>query len=149
MMRSVLFILFFLIGFAACTNSGQNEKVLKSFSEKVIERYPNGQPKKVKYFSDEDGKQIEKEEIGYYENGAVMLKGKYKNGLRDGLWQSWYQDGIQWTEGEYKNGRQNGRASHWNEDGTLLYQGQYKNDARIGTWKFYNKDGSFKKEITY
>ncbi|MES2557942.1 MAG: hypothetical protein V4604_17435 [Bacteroidota bacterium] len=47
--------------------------------------------------------------LNYYDNGALMSKGKLTNGLPDGLWQFYNQQGGLTRTGIYKNGKKIGR----------------------------------------
>ncbi|ASS47854.1 MAG: hypothetical protein A3D31_18490 [Candidatus Fluviicola riflensis] len=47
--------------------------------------------------------------LNYYDNGALMSKGKLTNGLPDGLWQFYNQQGGLTRMGIYKNGKKIGR----------------------------------------
>lgn len=49
------------------------------------------------------------EVLYYYDNGALMSKGKLLNGLPDGLWQFYNQQGGLTRTGIYKNGKKIGR----------------------------------------
>ncbi|CAD8108321.1 unnamed protein product [Paramecium sonneborni] len=85
--------------------------------------------------------------IEVYENGKgdqVIYFGRYKNKVKDGLWQTLYclksgKELIGIGGGLYKNGIKIGK---WVEvykcliDKLILYQGNYRNGNKIGQWNF-------------
>ena len=83
----------------------------------------------------------------YYSSGKEKMKGKIKNGQRDGLWQAWYENGNLWSEAEYKSGVNEGKSITYFENGKIRYEGNYRNGKKIGAWKFYDEQGKIVKTV--
>lgn len=98
----------------------------------------------IESVSTEDG-----ENIIYYADGKVKIKGMKKNGKREGLWVSWYHDGTKWSECEYKDGLKHGINISYYPNGKKLYEGKYKNDSQVGVWKYYEETGALSQEVNY
>ena len=43
--------------------------------------------------------------VAYHENGNKCEEGFYKNGRREGLWESWYENGEKELISYFKNGK--------------------------------------------
>ena len=69
----------------------------------------------------------------YYENGNLRVKGNFKDGKENGLWEWYSENGQLEKKGNYKEGLR--------EDG--LWEFYYKNGQLIskGNWKDNNPDG--------
>ena len=115
-------------------------------TEKVVEKYPNGQPQVVQYIDSNDNCVREAE---YYETGQVKMEGGMKNGLREGEWTAYFPDGRMQSKGSFSNGQRTGEATVWQENGNLLQEGFYKNGKHCGKWKFYDEQGDLVKEVDY
>lgn len=133
-------ILFFLF---ACQESVQ-EKI-------VVEKYPSGKKKREKIYNIHPHTSQKKlwQEITYYENGHIQIKGHYQNGLMHGPWAVYYENGILWSEGYFKNGKRDSVARVYYPSGNLRYEGMYKNGKQTGTWKFYAPDGKITQILTF
>jgi len=118
--------------------------------EKVIaEKYPDGNPKVVKYYK-KDGKQKKFiKEIAYYPNHQMRYEGEFVDGEKHGKWVYYYDNGKKWSEGVFLNGMREGLAMTWYENGQLYIKGEYDTGTRTGTWYFYDEDGSLLKKISY
>ncbi len=131
-----LFILFL----AACKPSVVKE---------VVQSYPDGSPKIVRFFKEDDGNKILVKEILYHPNHQKYMEGEYKNNKRDGLWTSWYQNGNKWSEGRFKDGLDDGYRYIFHENGKKEIEGTYKDGKKVGVWKFYDDKGNFIKEENF
>jgi antitoxin component YwqK of YwqJK toxin-antitoxin module len=116
--------------------------------EFVEETYPDGSPKVVKFYKDEE-RTVLVSEKQLYRDGTVYIEGTYKNGKREGTWKAWHTNGQLWSVGEYKNGKENGLKTVYHENGQKYYEGPVENDERVGTWSFWNEDGELLKRIDY
>lgn len=114
----------------------------------VEESYPEGQPKVVRYYTNEN-KEVLLKETQYYEDGSKYIEGPYKDGKRNGLWSAWYRDGQLWSTGEYKDGIETGTKTVYHENGQKYYQGEVTGEKRIGIWTFWDKEGNVVKKIDY
>ena len=90
------------------------QKALLMFTERKHEKFPPVIKKRNSY---KDGKKD-----GYWEsfhdNGKLSEKGKYKKGLRVGIWESYHDNGQLWVRGKYT------------KDGT-----------RDASWEYFDKNG--------
>jgi antitoxin component YwqK of YwqJK toxin-antitoxin module len=55
----------------------------------------------------------------YYDNGKLLYKGTYINGLRHGLWIWYYTNGKLSYKGNYIQGKLDGLVEWYNLDGTI------------------------------
>ena len=100
------------------------------------------------------------------------IKGSYKNGKRDGIWEIYegdfivakisHKDGL--VDGSveiydeisknmkkvyYKNGKPDGVWEKYYQNGQLMEKGEYKNGELDGIWKSYYEDGQLVEEGEY
>ncbi len=58
-----------------------------------------------------------KQKITYHDNGNKCEEGFYKDGRREGLWESWYENGEKELISYFKNGKPTNIWIHWDKDG--------------------------------
>jgi hypothetical protein len=93
------------------------------------------------FYSLQISAQIEKK---YYSNTTTLKEtGNLKNGLKDGIWETYYENGKLETTGNYTEGKRNGEWKEYFDNGQLGGVGNYTSTKfpTPGTWKFYTKDG--------
>jgi antitoxin component YwqK of YwqJK toxin-antitoxin module len=95
-----------------------------------------------------DGK-LNGESVVYYANGKPKVKGYYKNGQFEGLWEKWYAEGNRECIVKYSNGFMNGECTSWYENGKMKEKGFYANNIKIGRWIKYNNQGLILQEIKH
>ncbi len=132
-----LFLALIIIVFTACKS-----KIV----QEVIESYPDGSPKVVRYFKEDDKSKVLVKETLYYPNHQKYMEGEYKNDKRDGLWVSWYQNGNKWSEGQFKDGLDEGYRHIFHENGKKQIEGFYTDGKKSGIWKYYDDNGNFVKQ---
>lgn len=134
--------------------------------QKKTEYYSNGKIYSIACYND-SGKP-EGIKTRYYENGIIMEKSFFFNGVQDSTYQYFEKDGTLLMESSYKvgkkegieiwyfsngriqkkigyqNGVQAGTATYFYSNGNIESTGEYFNDARNGKWYFYYKNGSLK-----
>ena len=140
-MKKLLICLTMVLVFGACT--AQEKEVL---TEKVLERFPNGQPQVVRYF-DKNNKCVKETE--YYDTGQKRMEGGMKDGKMEGEWTSYFRDGKVQSHGFYKNGERTGYGVVYNPDGSKYQVGYYNHGIHCGKWTFYDEQGNFKKEVDF
>lgn len=118
-------------------------------TEEIIEKYPDGSAKLVRYYKDDGRDKILMKECLYYPNHQKYMEGGYKNNKREGVWTSWFQNGNKWSEGTFKDGLDDGKRKVYYENGQKFFEGQYSAGKKTGTWKFYDEKGNFVKEENY
>ncbi|MGV8946367.1 MAG: toxin-antitoxin system YwqK family antitoxin [Lutibacter sp.] len=85
--------------------------------------------------------QIEKK---YYSNTTILKEtGNLKNGLKDGIWETFYENGKLETVGNYTDDEKNGEWKVYFDNEQLAAVGNYTSTKfpTPGTWKFYTKEG--------
>lgn len=94
------------------------------------------------------------EMVHWSEEGSLISKGFYLDGLKTGLWEEYRDDdpfgwGVyeSWTE-NYKEGKLNGLKVHKDSFGSIS-QGMYKDGKREGLFEKFNEDGSLNKTAYY
>jgi len=115
-------------------------------TEKVEAKFPNGQPRIVRYY-DKSDKCVKETE--YYESGQVKMEGGMKDGKWEGKWVAYFPDGRMQSVGYFENGLRTGQATVWQENGNLLQEGFYKEGKHCGKWKFYDEQGDIIKEVDF
>ncbi|WP_131474483.1 hypothetical protein [Flavobacterium sp. KMS] len=72
--------------------------------------------------------------IKMYHSNQLAEQGKYKNGLRVGLWKTWYPNGVIATTQMWVNGLRSGIYSRYDKNGDLIENGDYTADKKTGKW---------------
>jgi antitoxin component YwqK of YwqJK toxin-antitoxin module len=137
-------ILSFVLIFSIIALFSCNEKLKKVTKE----TYPDGKPKLVQYFSNDNNEVLVKE-TQYHANQKKKMEGGFANQKREGLWTAWFEDGKKWSEGYFKNGLNDSTRTVWHPNGNKYYEGHYKDGAKVGIWKFWDEKGTFVKEVDY
>jgi antitoxin component YwqK of YwqJK toxin-antitoxin module len=115
--------------------------------ETVTHKYDSGKPKNVQVYSSADSSKIGAKE--FYDNGAVKVDMKYKDGKRNGPTYSYYKDGKPWSLNFFENDELQGPYQTWHENGQLYYDGQYDHNRKVGVWKFYDDKGGLIKTMDF
>ena len=115
-------------------------------TEKVMAKYPNGQPQVVQYFDKQD--QCVKE-IEYYDSGQVKMEGGMKDGKMEGEWTAYFIDGRVQSHGFFEGGERTGAAQVFHSNGNKCEEGFYKKGKHCGKWKFYDEQGNLLKEVDF
>lgn len=127
----------FLYVFITCFLVACTTKIV----EEVIESYPDGSPKVVRFYKDDGSSRVLFKETLFYSNHQKYMEGEYKNGKRNGKWTSWFENGSKWSEGNYKEGIDNGKHTVYFDNGKKYFEGNYKDGKKTGVWTFWDKDG--------
>lgn len=118
--------------------------------EKVVDdTHPDGSPRLVSYFKDDNGAREKVREEAFYEDGSMRYTGEYTEGKRNGHWVYWYDNGNKWSEGYFRDDLRDGFGTTWHENGQKHYEGSYEDGVRVGKWKFWNTRGELVKELNY
>ena len=116
--------------------------------EFVEESYPDGSPKVVKFYKDEERTRLISEKQ-LYRDGTTYIEGTYRDGEREGVWKAWHANGQLWSVGEYQGGKENGLKTVYYENGQKYYEGRVEDDERVGVWSFWDQEGKLLKSIDY
>lgn len=125
-----LFILLALITIVSC--EPHTIEVVKA-------AYPDGSTK-MEYIMSVDEK-IKYEQISYYDDGKINFRGKFKDDLKDGRWESFFMSGALKTVNNYEKNTYVGEYLQYHENGQISLKGQYKNGKPSGEWNYYNAEG--------
>lgn len=118
--------------------------------EVVTEKYPDGTPKRIDFFSGEGTTKYIAKSVFYYESGKKRVEGHYNaEGKKDGKWLYWYENGNKWSEGYFTNGLDDKKRTTWHENGELHFTGRLDQGKRVGIWKFFDENGKMTKELDY
>lgn len=74
----------------------------------------------------------------FYADKNLREQGEFKDGLKDGVWQSWSENGLLKEFVNWKAGQKHGDFEFYNADGNLLQSGKYKHnlfDGKIRNYK--------------
>ena len=111
--------------------------------------YPSkGNRKSYKKVSKANGKLHGK--YSEYENGKLLYKGTYKNGLKDGLYESYFIPGYYDKKskrylaetGSYKDGKIDGYMKNYFDNGQVSLQSYWENGIQEGEAITYLRDGT-------
>lgn len=83
--------------------------------------------------------------IKMYHNNQLAEQGKFKNGLRIGLWKTWHPNGLLETIQNWSNGVKKGNYFRYDQNGILAEKGNFKDDKKQGKWYDYSN----KETLTY
>jgi antitoxin component YwqK of YwqJK toxin-antitoxin module len=99
-------------------------------------------------------------------NHGMRYTGRYRDGLRDGLWQvdnpdgsaawevtwqtgewhgpakTWWKNGVVEHAGQHRHGKRDGEWSFWFSNGQLAARGTYADDRKIGEWQYFDERGA-------
>jgi antitoxin component YwqK of YwqJK toxin-antitoxin module len=104
--------------------------------------YPNGQIM-------EKGNQQNGEWIQYFENGQIMTKVNFVNGLVNGESIEYFENGLIKTKGNYINGKMNEEWSYYNEKGQIVSKKNWVDDRINGEQVEYYENGQMKEKVNY
>lgn len=85
----------------------------------------------------------------YYENGQLIEKQNFKNGILDGPNVIYYLTGNFMEKRGYKDGNPHGLWETYNENGKLMEKGTYKDGQPDGLFEIFNEDGSLQRTETW
>ena len=83
------------------------------------------------------------DEYGY------IVKGNYKDGKEEGIWEFYYDNGQIYSKPTYKDGKLHGYYEEYLSNGQLERKLTYKNGKLDGVWEEYNENGKLNYKITY
>ena len=101
---------------------------------------------------------VEKEDLLFYKKFSIfspldflypftgeisgLQSGSFKNGKREGIWETYYESGQLWYTSNYKDGGLNGLQVEYYQNGQLKMKGNLKFGRQDGLWEYFNEDGS-------
>ena len=85
------------------------------------------------------GELLEGDFIKSYHNNQLAEQGKFKKGLKVGIWKTWNQNGRLSSVQSWKSGVKSGSFTSFDDEGELVERGKYKDNKKTGTWINYAK----------
>jgi hypothetical protein len=73
----------------------------------------------------------------HYQEGKLKSTGKYREGLKDGVWYTAHDNGSLWYKQTYLLGVLNGEIYWYYRNEQLMYKGNYLNGKAEGQWRSY------------
>ncbi|MDG2313138.1 MAG: hypothetical protein P8M15_03800 [Alphaproteobacteria bacterium] len=83
------------------------------------------------------------DEFGY------IVKGNYKDGKEEGVWEFYYDNGQIYSKPTYKDGKLHGYYEEYLINGQLERKLTYKNGKLDGVWEEYYENGKLNYKITF
>jgi len=80
----------------------------------------------------------------FYHSNQLAEQGKFKNGLKVGLWKTWFQNGIMETTQEFYNGLNSGKFQRFDTNGNLIEKGKFSKGKKDGLWINYISKNTIK-----
>ncbi|MGW8315165.1 MAG: toxin-antitoxin system YwqK family antitoxin [Bacteroidales bacterium] len=65
-----------------------------------------------------------------YSDSALVAKGSYQHGKKEGLWTYYYPDGQMKAEGHFQKDIKNGMWIEWYPDGEIMWKGEWDHGIR-------------------
>lgn len=138
---------FLILAFAALFGSCSSPSAPTTQSEKVEEKYPTGEPKRVSYFDPATNELLSTKDL--YQNAKTYREFHFKGGLRNGECKAFYENGNPWSINNYVNDTLNGSYKTFHENGQVYISGEYQMGLRAGVWQFFNPQGQLLKEVSF
>ena len=99
------------------------------FTGSAVEFHKNGQLlSKINY---KDGKRDGLFETFFSENGQLKFRKNFRDGKKDGLAEIFHKNGRLKNRANFRDGKANGLFEEFREDGKLLWRGNYKAGVKI------------------
>ena len=73
-------------------------------------------------------------------NGAMIAKGQFKQGLKQGQWNHWSSNGFLIEQCNWKNGKKDGTRILYSPEGAILAKEQYNEGYLDGICEYYRED---------
>jgi antitoxin component YwqK of YwqJK toxin-antitoxin module/Tfp pilus assembly protein PilF len=116
----------------ACNNFEDVKKMNDSMGRQYIDKYCNN-----------------RDVITYFPNGKMESKCTYKNGSKNGKWNSWYESGKLREEATVVNGMVNGKSTTYYENGQIIQTGMQLQNLPDGEWMEYYETGVLKGKVSF
>lgn len=77
----------------------------------------------------------------YYSLNDHIERGKYLYGERNGYWEHKYPNGKISFKGVFESGRPHGEHKYYSQNGVLIREEEYSYGVRDGKWRWFDDDG--------
>lgn len=79
--------------------------------------------------------------IKMYHTNQLAEQGRFKKGVKVGVWKTWYQNGLLATVQNWNDGLRSGSYLHYDQNGILIETGRFMSNLKNGKWiNVENKD---------
>ena len=78
-----------------------------------------------------------------HENGEISFKGKYKNGIKDGLFEEFYDNGQLKKSVIYNGGTESGESVFYSENGDSIFYQNFDKDSSVIKDKLYFTESDY------
>lgn len=85
----------------------------------------------------------------YLPDGKIINESAWSKGKLNGLSSEYYPSGAKKCEMNYSDGKRNGQTKIYLESGQVQMEGKYNQDQYTDTWNIYNPDGTLKFQLKY
>ncbi len=146
-MRLVSFLTLCLLFLLACESTEEQNAQASTETRDVRSTFENGQADEVYIYMGADS--LNRKEVKYYTNGAILSEGSRVDGKKEGLWKSYHLDGSLWSVHQYTEGVQTGDYNVWHRNGNLRISGAFKDGKEAGKWYFMSEQGDTLRVMNY
>jgi antitoxin component YwqK of YwqJK toxin-antitoxin module len=112
-------------------------------SERVVKTHSNGVPQ-IKLTLNSDQQVVFKQT--WWSNGGTDEIIPYKDGLMDGVYESWDITGALLEKGSYEKGLKEGRWTTWHKRDKRASSGEYLHGKKEGLWQYWYLSGNLKSQ---
>src|SRR5690554_932871 len=78
------------------------------------------------------GELLDKEFQKFYHSNQLAESGKFKEGLKVGIWKTWYENGALKETFFWSKGKKTGKYFLYDKDGSLILKGRYSSGKKTG-----------------
>jgi len=79
--------------------------------------------------------------VSWHVNGAVSIRGQYRDGKPSGDWKSWHATAAQSGEVTFVDGKPTGMLLGWYPNGQASFVGGFRDGTPIGAMELFDPDG--------
>ncbi|WP_123774042.1 toxin-antitoxin system YwqK family antitoxin [[Flexibacter] sp. ATCC 35103] len=80
------------------------------------------------------GDLLDGEFMRMFHSNQLAEQGKFRKGIKIGIWKTWYPNGILATTQNWHNGVRSGKYICYDQSGNLLETGRFMSDFKTGKW---------------
>lgn len=73
----------------------------------------------------------------FYHSNQLAEQGKFKKGLKVGLWKTWFENGTLATTQKFSNGISSGEFQKFDGKGNIIEKGKFRKGKKQGFWVNY------------
>lgn len=85
----------------------------------------------------------------FHSNGSVKSEGFFNNGFQEGPWKYYYETGELMQEGPWNLDKKDGLWITYYKSGVVQDEGLWKENKQVGIWKYYEETGKLLNDTLY